>query len=94
MIVSVKDISIYCVLVDRETGEKEFRFAESLGEICRYAGKIECFSDIDDTYYVEAIIENGREIQYAGWRPGMEVVFIYSDTGEVAYEFDMPQWDH
>lgn len=55
--------------------------------------KILAFNDCTyDT--VEEIVINGRPVSYDGWRPMMEMVFRYADTGEIIYDQYHDEWDH
>lgn len=84
------------ILRDREDGEifvKAYADEDS-DKMMRDVSKIICFSDCDDTFEVVGIIYKGREIEYAGWRPSMEMTYEYIATGDEAWSGCFPQWDH
>ena len=60
----------------------------------RDVSKVICFSDCDDTWEVISIIYRGREVEYAGWAPGMVMRYSYKATGDEAWEGCFPRWDH
>ena len=66
---------------------------EVVSEICYAAAKAYCFSDCSDEEVV-AIFANGRELEYAGWKPGMRYVFRDVETKEIVWERSFPEWDH
>lgn len=60
----------------------------------REVSKQICFSDCDDTWRIIKIVYHGREVEYAGWRPGMEMAYYYSESGDLAWKEFFPQYDH
>lgn len=60
----------------------------------REVSKHICFSDCDDTYRIIKIVYHGREVEYAGWRPCMEMAYYYAESGDLAWKEFFPQWDH
>lgn len=51
-----------------------------------------CFDDLEDIT-VQKIYYKGKEVQYAGWQPGMR--FEYKDLdGNTIWVGDFPHWDH
>jgi hypothetical protein len=66
---------------------------EVVSEVCRDAAQAYCFSDCSDEEVV-AIFANGRELEYAGWKPGMCYVFRDVKTKETIWEGHFPEWDH
>ncbi len=50
------------------------------------------FDDLDDTT-VQKIYYRGKEVEYAGWQPGMR--FEYTDLdGKTVWVGEYPEWDH
>lgn len=66
---------------------------EVVNEVCYDAAQAYCFSDCTDEEVV-AIFANGRELEYAGWKPGMRYVFRDAKTKETVWERFFPHWDH
>ena len=89
------DKNTYIKLVDRETGEVVMKYFEKgdVGALCYKASQFYAWSDCDDTYYIDEIRCDGKEIVYTGWRPNMEFRFK-DETGEVVYDAFFPEWDH
>ena len=51
-----------------------------------------CFDDLDDCA-VHKIFYKGKEIEYAGWQPGMK--YEYKDLdGNTVWVGYFPEWDH
>ena len=93
---SFHDDNTYVKLVDRETNEvlmKHFDEADVCA-VCRFAAKVYCFSDCDDTYRIEKIVCGGRELEYVGWQPAMLFEFVDVKTKEVVYSNNFYNWDH
>ena len=92
---SFYDENTYIKLVDRETGEVVMKYFEKgdVGALCYKASQFYAWSDCDDTYRIEKIMCDGRELYYVGWQPGMLFEFE-SDDGGVVYSAEFPQWDH
>lgn len=92
---SFLDENTYIKLVDRETGEVVMKYFEKgdIGALCHKASQFYAWSDCDDTYYIDEIMCDGKEIVYTGWRPNMEFRFK-DETGEVVYDAFFPEWDH
>ena len=84
------------ILKDREDGEVVVKaFDDRHREIMmREVSKHICFSDCDDTFEIIKIIYRGREVQYSGWLPNMEMQYEYVDTGDYAWSECFPQWNH
>ena len=83
-------------LRNREDGEvivKAYADEDS-AKMMRDVSKIICFSDCDDTFEVIKIVYQGREIEYAGWRPGMEMAYYYAESGDLAWSGCFPHWEH
>lgn len=57
------------------------------------AAKHYAFSDCGG-WDVEEIVIDGDPIEYAGWHPGMEFIFINKVTGEIVFDEYFPNWDH
>ena len=84
------------ILRDREDGEiivKTYAEEDS-SKMMRDVSKVICFSDCDDTFEVIKIVYHGREVEYAGWRPGMEMIYYFTATGDLAWSGCFPHWDH
>ena len=84
------------ILLDREDGEvivKAFEECED-NKMMREVSRHICFSDCDDTFTIIGICYHGREIEYAGWRPGMLMSYYYKATGDLAWEEAFPHWEH
>ena len=90
------DKNTYIKLVDRETGEVVMKYFEKgdVGALCYKASQFYAWDDCDDTYRIEEIMCDGRELIYTGWRPCMEFRFKDVATGEVVYDAFFPEWDH
>ena len=51
-----------------------------------------CFDDLDDST-VHKIFYKGKEVEYAGWQPGMK--FEYKDLdGNIVWVGYFEHWDH
>jgi hypothetical protein len=84
------------ILRDREDGEiivKAYADEES-DKMMRDVSKVICFSDCDDAFEVTKIVYMGREVEYAGWQPGMVMSYEYTVTGDEAWSGCFPQWEH
>ena len=60
------DKNTYIKLVDRETGDVVMKYFEKgdVGALCYKASQIYAWSDCDDTYRIEEIMCDGRELYY------------------------------
>jgi hypothetical protein len=92
---SFYDENTYIRLVDRETGEVVMKYFEKgdVGALCHKAAQYYAWRDCDDTYRIDEIKCDGREIYYAGWQPGMLFEFV-SEDGGLVYSAEFPEWDH
>ena len=90
-IVYKDDVSTYVRIYD----EADFGLIDvkTLNEVCHDAARDYCFSDCSDEEVV-AVFVNGRELEYAGWKPGMHYVFRDAETKETVWEGRFPEWDH
>jgi hypothetical protein len=93
---SYLDPHTYIALKNNETGEIEKRFFEKgdVGALCYKASQFYAFDDLDDTYYIDSILCDGKELEYIGWQPGMLFEFRDKETREIVYSANFPQWDH
>lgn len=84
------------ILRDREDGEVIVKSydKDKADTMMRDVSKVICFSDCDDTFEVIKIVYHGREVEYAGWRPGMEMAYYYAESGDLAWKEFFPAWDH
>ena len=84
------------VLIERETGGRTHRYFEKgdVGALCHTAAKFYAFDDLDDTYYIDSIWCDGKELEYMGWQPGMLFEFKDLVTGEIVYSVCHENWDH
>lgn len=84
------------ILRSREDGEVIVKsYDKEKSEVMmRDVSKQICFSDCDDTFTVVKIIYKGREVEYAGWRPCMEMAYYYAESGDLAWKEFFPQFDH
>ena len=84
------------ILRDREDGEVIVKTYDDdkVDVMMRDVSKIICFSDCDDTFEVVKIVYKGREVEYAGWQPGMVMSYEYTVTGDEAWSGCFPQWNH
>ena len=84
------------ILRSREDGEVIVKsYDKEKSEVMmREVSKQICFSDCDDTWEVIKIVYHGREVEYAGWRPCMEMAYYYSESGDLAWKEFFPQYDH
>ena len=93
---SFHDDNTYVKLVDRETGVELMKHfdEDDICAVCRYAAKVYCFADCDDTYRIEKIVCGGRELEYVGWQPAMLFEFVDAETKQVVFSQQYEQWDH
>ena len=93
---SFYDENTCIVLIERETGERTHRYFEKgdVRALCHTAAKFYAFDDLDDTYYIDSIWCDGKELEYVGWQPGMLFEFREVDTGKIVYSAEFPEWDH
>lgn len=84
------------LLLDREDGEVIVKAYEEHEDnmMMREVSKHICFSDCDDTFEVIKIVYKGREVEYAGWKPGMVMEFNDKETGILAWGCCRPDWEH
>ena len=84
------------ILRNREDGEIIIKsYDKEKSEVMmREVSKQICFSDCDDTCEVIKIVYHGREVEYAGWRPCMEMAYYYAESGDLAWKEFFPQFDH
>ena len=92
---SFLDKNTYIKLVDRETGEVVMKYFEKgdVGALCYKAAQYYAWADCDDTYRIEEIMCDGRELEYVGWQPGMLFEFE-SEDGGIVYSANHMQWEH
>ena len=92
---SFLDKNTYIKLVDRETGEVVMKYFEKgdVGALCYKASQFYAWSDCDDTYRIDEIMCDGRELEYIGWQPGMLFEFV-DDDGTIVYSAKFMCWDH
>ena len=85
----------YIEILDNDTGEVEKKyFSEGDYGLFYEVSKFYAFSDLDNTYSINKIVFEDREVVYCGWDFGMHFVYKYKDTKEVAFENWYPQFDH
>ena len=85
----------YIEILDNDTGEVEKKyFSEGDYGLFYEASEHYAFSDLDNTYSINKIMFEGREVVYCGWDFGMTFEYKYKDTGEPAFKNSYPQWDH
>ena len=84
------------ILRDRDDGEVIVKTYndDKANTMMRDVSKFICFSDCDDTYEVVKIVYKGREVEYAGWKPGMVMEFNDKETGILAWGCCRPDWEH
>ena len=89
------DKNTYIKLVDRETGEVVMKYFEKgdIGALCYKASQYYAWSDCDDTYRIDEIMCDGRELEYVGWQPCMLFEFV-NEEGDVVYSASFECWDH
>jgi hypothetical protein len=92
---SFLDKNTYIRLVDRETGDIVMKYFEKgdVGALCYKASQFYAWADCDDTYRIDEIMCDGRELYYVGWQPGMLFEFV-SEDGGIVYSAEFPEWDH
>ena len=92
---SFLDKNTYIKLIDRETGDIVMKYFEKgdVGALCYKASQFYAWADCDDTYRIDEIMCDGRELEYVGWQPGMLFEFE-SEDGGIVYSAEFPQWDH
>jgi hypothetical protein len=85
----------YVEIRDNETGEIERRYYDS-GDyaLCHYAAKFYAFDDLDNTFSIVKLVFKGKELEYAGWQPGMLFEFFEVESGKIVYSNEFPEWDH
>ena len=84
------------ILRDREDGEVIVKTYDDdkANTMMRDVSKVICFSDCDDTFEVVKIVYKGREVEYAGWQPGMVMDFKDKETGISTWGCCRPDWEH
>lgn len=89
------DKNTYIKLVDRETGDIVMKYFEKgdVGALCHKAAQYYAWADCDDTYRIEEIMCDGREIYYVGWQPRMLFEFV-DENNKLVYSAEFPNWDH
>jgi hypothetical protein len=92
---SFYDEDTYIKLVDRETGDVVMKYFEKgdVGALCYKASQYYAWADCDDTYRIDEIMCDGRELYYVGWQPGMLFEFE-SEDGGIVYSAEFPEWNH
>ena len=91
----LKQSDTYIEILDNDNGEIDKKyFSEGDYGLFYEASKFYAFSDLDNTYSINKIVFEGREVEYCGWDFGMHFVYKYKDTKEVAFENWYPQFDH
>ena len=92
---SIYDENTYIKLRDRETGEVVMKYFEKgdVGALCYKASQFYAWSDCDDTYRIDEIMCDGRELYYVGWQPRMLFEFV-SEDGGLVYSAEFPEWNH
>ena len=85
----------YLIIRDNDDGTCDTKyFTDGDWDIFYVASKFYAFADLDNTFSIEKIVFEGREVEYCGWDFGMHFVYKYKDTKEVAFENWYPQWNH
>lgn len=92
-----ESVNYYEYLVYDFDEEQEIRVhkpyaPEDANKMLEDASKTICFSDCSDER-VSKIVYRGREVQYAGWQPGMVYQFIDAN-GKVVYTTVHEEWEH
>jgi hypothetical protein len=92
---SFLDKDTYIKLIDRETGDVVMKYFEKgdVGALCYRASQYYAWADCDDTYRIDEIMCDGRELEYVGWQPCMLFEFI-DCNGTIVYSANHMQWDH
>lgn len=92
---SFLDKNTYIKLIDRETGDVVMKYFEKgdVGTLCYKASQFYAWADCDDTYRIDEIVCDGRELYYVGWQPHMLFEFV-SEDGSLVYSAEFPEWDH
>lgn len=91
----LKQSNTYIVVRDNDNYTDSIKyFDEGDYGLFYEASKLYAFSDLDNTYSINKIVFEGREVEYCGWDFGMHFVYKYNDTKEVAFENWYPQFDH
>lgn len=92
---SFLDKNTYIKLVDRETGNVVMKYFEKgdVGALCYKASQFYAWADCDDTYRIDEIMCDGKELYYVGWQPGMLFEFV-SEDGGIVYSAEHWEWEH
>lgn len=92
----LEESDTYADIRDNETGEIDRKYYDS-GDVCGLcseAAKFYAFDDLDDTFSIVKLVCEGKELEYAGWQPGMLFEFFEVKSGKIVYSNVFPQWDH
>ena len=89
---SVK-VTPYFIRCNSEDGAS-IAFFETKGELFHNVCETIAFSDIMPDVDITEISCEGEECYYAGWKPGMRMVFKKSSNKEVVWDCSYPEWDH
>ena len=68
-------------------------YFDSVDELFFNASKMIAFSDIEPVEVVK-ISYFDAECHFAGWHPGMRMIFLDNITGQTVWDSSYPQWDH
>lgn len=91
----LKKSQTYIIMRDNDTNKEDIKyFSDGDYSLFYEVSKFYAFSDLDNTYSINKIVFEGREVAYCGWDYGMHFVYKYKDTKEVAFENWYPQFDH
>lgn len=93
---SFLDKNTYIKLVDRETGDVVMKYFEKgdVGALCYKASQYYAWADCDDTYRIDEIMCDGRELEYVGWQPGMLFEYRDVESGEIVASAEHWEWNH
>ena len=90
------DENTYIKLVDHETGEVVMKYFEKgdIGALCYRASQFYAWADCDNTYRIDEIMCDGRELEYVGWQPCMLFEYRDVESGEIVSSAEHWEWDH
>ena len=93
---SFLDKNTYIKLIDRETGDVVMKYFEKgdVGALCYKASQFYAWADCDDTYRIEEIMCDGRELEYVGWQPCMLFEYRDVESGEIVSSAEHWEWEH
>ena len=93
---SFLDKNTYIKLIDRETGDIVMKYFEKgdVGALCYKASQFYAWADCDDTYRIDEIVCDGRELEYVGWQPCMLFEYRDVESGEIVSSAEHWEWDH